>query len=217
MLYFCCLADVHPRANDAARSEGVTLYREFYEARKRCNARVAVVDTTRLEPPPEPHACDPLIRVLDVGRDSAVNLDPYLKPRTVAAGGGLVVRAGQSGVDLLLIFRRGVWDLPKGKIDAGESIEAGSVREVREEVGIDDVEVLSYAGTTRHGYERAGRYDVKDTHWYFMRTKADVFTPQREEQIERVEWKPWDEASGLLAFDTLRELVERCRLKAPRG
>lgn len=208
MLYFCCLKDV---GAELPPGGAVTLYQDLRDARKRCDGRIAVVDGRTLHPPVTDTAGRPLERVPAVPPSTTLNVDPYLKPKRVTAGGGLIVRSGPTGPELLLIFRRGVWDLPKGKIDKGESIEDGAVREVCEEVGIDDVNVIDYVATTRHGYERGGRYEVKDTHWYLMRTKATVFTPQEVEQIEKVEWRPLADVIELLEFETLRELVRDFR------
>lgn len=153
--------------------------------------------------------------VLD-GSGAVQNLDPYRPPEPVTAAGGLIVRdpgsasgAGGEEPELLLIFRRGAWDLPKGKLDPGESVGECAVREVREEVGIDDLTVLGPAGTTLHGYPEGDRYMVKTTHWFFMRTPERDFTPEEREGIEEVRWVPWAEAEAMLGYDTLRDLVAR--------
>jgi 8-oxo-dGTP pyrophosphatase MutT (NUDIX family) len=146
------------------------------------------------------------IVVLD-GDGAAANLAPYLPPAPVTAAGGLVVRHEGNGPLLLLIFRRGAWDLPKGKLDSGETVAACAVREVQEEVGIEQLSITADAGTTVHGYPEDGRYLVKTTHWYFMRTPERDFTPEEREGIEQVEWVPWDEARERLGYATLRDLL----------
>jgi 8-oxo-dGTP pyrophosphatase MutT (NUDIX family) len=125
----------------------------------------------------------------------------------VTAAGGLVVRHDGDEPLLLLIFRRGAWDLPKGKLDGGETVAECALREVREEVGIDDLAITSEAGTTLHGYPEDGRYLVKTTHWYFMRTPERDFTPEEREGIEAVAWVPWAEAQRRLGYRTLRDLL----------
>lgn len=154
-------------------------------------------------------ACADGERVLVLDGSGAVqNLDPYRPPEPVTAAGGLIVRESDEP-ELLLIFRRGAWDLPKGKLDPGESVEECAAREVREEIGIDDLTVLAPAGTTLHGYPEGERYVVKTTHWYFMRTPERDFTPEEREGIEEVRWVPWAEAQEKLGYDTLRNLVAR--------
>ena len=148
-----------------------------------------------------------------VPRAAVLNVDPdgdYWRPEPVAAGGGYVVRRAETGaVELLLIFRRGAWDLPKGKLDDGESVEQAAHREVCEEVGIKKkkLAVTADLGETVHGYvwPRREVYAVKTTRWYAMTTTARTFKPEKREGIEAVDWAPWAEASERLGFDTLRE------------
>jgi 8-oxo-dGTP pyrophosphatase MutT (NUDIX family) len=111
-------------------------------------------------------------------------------------------------VEVLLIFRRGAWDLPKGKLDPGETPEAGALREVAEEVGVglETLRLLRPLGVTVHGYPHPKRptYAVKTTHWFAMATDAAGFRPQAEEDIEAVAWAPWAAAGARLGFESLR-------------
>ena len=153
--------------------------------------------------------------VASVPREAVLNVDPdgdYWRPAPVAAGGGVVVRRGDGGgVEVLLIFRRGAWDLPKGKLDPGETVEQAARREVSEEVGVKKKELTVTAdlGETVHGYVWARRevYAVKTTRWYGMTTTASGFEPETREGIEAVAWAPWAEAGDRLGFDTLREFL----------
>ncbi|HET6568980.1 MAG TPA: NUDIX hydrolase [Rhodothermales bacterium] len=137
--------------------------------------------------------------------NAIVNLSPYRPPKPVTAAGGYVVRPGGNAPEVLVIFRRGVWDLPKGKLDRGETVEACALREVREEIGVADLHLLQPAGTTEHGYDDEDAYAVKTTHWFLMRTAETDFTPQKEEDIEQVAWMPWPEALERIGYDTLRD------------
>lgn len=142
-----------------------------------------------------------------IDRHALLNLDPYRPPKSVTAAGGIVVRRDSDAVRVVLIHRRGVWDLPKGKRDRGESIPDCAVREVKEELGIADVRIASDIGTTIHGYPDKKHYAVKTTHWFVMRTSASVFVPQAAEQIEAVRWMTLDDAIAALGFDGLRRLL----------
>lgn len=137
------------------------------------------------------------------------NLDPYRPPVPVSAAGGYVVRARGEEPEVLLIFRRGVWDLPKGKQEPEEDAESCAQREVCEEVGISAVELVRALGATQHGYPEQDQHCVKTTHWFLMRTEATDFTPQGREDIERVRWMPWQEAKQHIGYDTLRWHMER--------
>ncbi|HEX9951516.1 MAG TPA: NUDIX domain-containing protein [Rubricoccaceae bacterium] len=172
--------------------------------------RVLVLDSdalslTRAEPPAA--SVIPRAAVLNVDPD-----DDFWPPLTVDAGGGYVVRParepGPDRLDVLMIFRRGVWDLPKGKLDPGESFERAAVREVSEEVGVplESLRVVADLGATVHGYiwPRKEAFAVKTTHWYAMTTTAEAFEPEDGEGIEAVAWVPWTEAGRRVGFESLR-------------
>lgn len=108
--------------------------------------------------------------------------------KTIVAAGGLVTNASN---ELLLIYRRGVWDLPKGKLDKGESIEACAVREVEEETGLRGVLLRNLVGTTYHEYFDTWkkRDVVKETYWYAMQVQGPQrLTPQADEDITDIRW-----------------------------
>lgn len=139
-----------------------------------------------------------------------LNIDPYQEPELVEAAGGLVIRKGESEPEILLIHRRGEWDLPKGTREIGESRKACAIREVQEEVGISDLILFSEAGTTVHGYRgyRAeDSYFVKRTYWFFMTTTEKNFSPQLEEDIDEIAWVPWSKAQRIIGYPTLRRHI----------
>lgn len=137
-----------------------------------------------------------------------LNLEPYVEPKPVTAAGGFVTRRTTSDLELLLIYRRGRWDLPKGKCNAGETIASCARREVEEEVGIRDVRIIRPLGSTVHAYREGKRLRVKTTHWFEMATDAEAFTPQAEEEIKEVRWMPWADARRRIGFDTLRQHMD---------
>ncbi len=108
--------------------------------------------------------------------------------KKIIAAGGLVTNEND---ELLLIFRRGKWDLPKGKLDEGENIEECAVREVQEETGLKNVALKEFIGITNHEYfdTYIGQQVDKETHWYAMAAApGQVLVPQTEEDIEEIEW-----------------------------
>lgn len=201
-------ADLPSLCRDGIARPGgrVHLWTALAEARAGHAGPVLVVDAARLGPVPPEGAGR--VEVARVPPEAVLNGTPYLDPRPVTAAGGYVVRYDAGAVHLLLIFRRGVWDLPKGKQDAGESVEACAVREVREEVGIRALTLRRALGTTVHGYAERGAYRVKTTYWFLMETPERHFSPQAEEAIEAVSWFPWPEAKRRLGFETLRRHME---------
>ena len=146
-----------------------------------------------------------------LGNSDIVNLNPYRPPRPVQAGGGFVMRSGSTEPEILLIYRRGKWDLPKGKRDPGESIEECALREVREELGISDVDVLAPLGSTVHGYEEASVFRVKTTYWFLMQTSETHFSPEKEEDIEEVAWRPYPDALSAIGYETLHDHMKHVR------
>jgi 8-oxo-dGTP pyrophosphatase MutT (NUDIX family) len=102
-----------------------------------------------------------------------------------AAGG--VVSNPDGGI--LMIYRRGKWDLPKGKRDDGEDIEACAIREVIEETGIPELKLGDKICETYHVYAQGGVELLKTTHWYNMKAKkAFELHPQKEENILEARW-----------------------------
>lgn len=111
--------------------------------------------------------------------------------KVILAAGGVV--ENEKG-ELLLIYRKKHWDLPKGKLDEGESIEECAVREVEEETGLRNVLLGELIDTTIHHYEENGEQITKKTAWYKMKgSSMDKLTPQTEEQIEAIKWVKPDE------------------------
>ena len=105
--------------------------------------------------------------------------------KIVQAAGGVVENAeGKT----LLIFRRDFWDLPKGKIDKGETKEHAAVREVQEETGIQQIELLNPIQTTYHTFQQKEKRILKETFWYKMKTQESILIPQAEEDIEQAIW-----------------------------
>lgn len=138
----------------------------------------------------------------------------------VKAAGGIVYDVnGSSGEafqpKVLLIYRRESWDLPKGKLEEGESKSACAVREVAEEVGVAPPEIVDYLGTTYHEFERDRMRYGKTTYWYAMQINDDEkFQPQQEEGIEKVQWVPLSDAKEKVAFDNLKKLLDRFKVWA---
>src|SRR4030095_4738563 len=87
----------------------------------------------------------------------------------IRAAGGVVRKKNIHG-PVLMMFRRGRWDLPKGKIDEGEGRRAAAMREVREECGIHHLEIVNKLHNTFHLYEMKGSWVVKCTNWYLMKS-----------------------------------------------
>ena len=127
----------------------------------------------------------------------------------IIAAGGIVENPNK---EILWIFRRGFWDLPKGKLDPNETIEACALREVMEETGISNLVLGDLILTTTHRY-----HDIyfnseveKTTYWYQMSTDTlQDGIPQKEEDIEAIAWVKKADLAPYLekTYDTIREVM----------
>ena len=103
----------------------------------------------------------------------------------IEAAGGLI----KKGNEFLFIFRLGKWDLPKGKLDKGESIENAAVRECEEECAVKNLKIQNNFANTFHIYKYKKSFALKQTYWFYMTTDYDKkLIPQTEENIEEVKW-----------------------------
>jgi len=103
----------------------------------------------------------------------------------ISAAGGIVRKKNK----YLFIKRLGKWDIPKGKLEAGESSESGAIREIQEECGISEVKIERFIGTTYHTYTEKKTLILKKTDWYaFVYEGDETLVPQKEEGITKTKW-----------------------------
>lgn len=118
------------------------------------------------------------------------------KLKLYIAGGGLVYNAKN---EILFIHRNGRWDIPKGKIEKGESIEECAIREVEEETGVKGLEITKPLEITYHVFKRNGKFCLKETFWFEMRTTStDELTPQKNEGIKKAKWLNFEKSQKAL-------------------
>ena len=117
------------------------------------------------------------------------------KLKTIVAAGGIVKNNENQ---ILFIFRKGKWDLPKGKIEKNEKVDDGALREVVEETGIKKIKIDRFFDTTYHIIKTQKQYFLKETHWYKMKSNyKGQLRPQKSEGIRSVRWKKIKEAKEI--------------------
>jgi 8-oxo-dGTP pyrophosphatase MutT (NUDIX family) len=128
----------------------------------------------------------------------------------IEAAGGLVHNPGGQ---YLFIFRRGYWDLPKGKVEQGESVINAAIREIEEETGISKLNILKSIGHTYHIYEDAGVAILKKTFWFdILCTVTRTPVPQKCEEIEHAKWLDKSDIPDIImnkTYASIKEMLEQ--------
>ena len=124
----------------------------------------------------------------------------------IFASGGVVF----NNEKLLMIYRNGLWDLPKGKMELNESESKCAVREVKEECGLDSLKVIKFLKYTYHTYIENNQPILKKTSWYLMSSNSkNKLIPQISEGIFKVMWVKKSEISSKLdnSFENIKDLI----------
>ena len=148
--------------------------------------------------------------VLIVGRDLEKLRERFMSLfKLIVAGGGIVENEQR---EILLIYRKGKWDLPKGKIEKDEKKRDGAAREVEEETGVKVDLVKDKVIKTYHTYNLNHKRMLKETHWYHMLAKSDQeLIPQLEEDVEKVLWVKREEIVEYMgkSYNSIQEVMKK--------
>jgi ADP-ribose pyrophosphatase YjhB (NUDIX family) len=127
----------------------------------------------------------------------------------ITACGGVVQNDKR---ELLFIYRRSKWDLPKGKLEIGETEEYCAQREIEEETGVTGLNLKKKIGETYHTYHEFGKHFLKTTHWfYFTCSSQQKVQPQTEEDITEIKWVPTQNIREPMSntYENIREVMQR--------
>ena len=157
-----------------------------------------------------------------MARPSALSGDrPRSGAKLVVSSGGVVVRRRSGGDDVALISVGDPprWQLPKGKVDPGESVEQAALREVREEAGLDatiedHLDTIEYWFQQGRG-ERAVRFHKRVTFSLMRYRSGDVH--DHDDEVHEARWVPIDLAITLLKYPTEQRVVEAARERLAGG
>jgi len=131
----------------------------------------------------------------------------------IDAGGGVVLNEKN---EVLMIYRRGKWDLPKGKRDEGEAIDVCALREVTEETGLANLKLDEKICDTYHVYSQFGQNLLKHTTWFKMHASStEKLVPQEEENIQEARWIAPNNLEPIVSksFEAIRHVLESAGLK----
>jgi 8-oxo-dGTP pyrophosphatase MutT (NUDIX family) len=123
----------------------------------------------------------------------------------IEAAGGIVENSAN---EILFIYRLNKWDLPKGKVEIGENIQAAAIREIEEETGATNLTLQHKIGETYHTYKAFGKHFLKTTHWYYVTCiGSQQLVPQTTEDITALQWIPKQQVHEPLA-NTYQNIID---------
>ena len=155
--------------------EKETYFKNYLLATVNIKKVIRKLNTTNLEE----------VRLIHKNKDKLLKKFLNKLPNVIAGGGKVYNDKGA----VLFIYRNNKWDLPKGKVERKEAVEKAAIREVTEETGVSGLEITKPLDTTYHIFKRNGRYKIKITHWFEMKTQyTGKLQPQESEGISKVTW-----------------------------
>ncbi|MFZ1258393.1 MAG: NUDIX domain-containing protein [Candidatus Saccharimonas sp.] len=122
--------------------------------------------------------------------------------------GGVVFRHGKAGVEILLIQdAKDRWTIPKGHIEEGETAAATARREIGEEAGLHEIDMLGWLGKIHFRYRRIDKLVLMTTQIYLVRVRGDGNEIKKEEWMNGIKWFPFNEALDLIEYEDIGKLM----------
>lgn len=122
--------------------------------------------------------------------------------------GGIVFRHGEKGVEILLIQdAKDRWTIPKGHIEEGETAQQTAKREIGEEAGLKEVDVLGWLGKIHFRYRRIDKLVLMTTQIYLVRAKGDTDAIQKEEWMNGIKWFGFHDALDAIEYEDIGKLM----------
>lgn len=123
--------------------------------------------------------------------------------------GGIVFRRNKDGeVEILLIQdAKDRWTIPKGHIEEGENAQATAKREIGEEAGLKDVEMLGWLGKIHFRYRRVDKLVLMTTQIYLVKAKGDTDAIQKEDWMNGIKWFPFQDALDAIEYEDIGKLM----------
>jgi len=122
--------------------------------------------------------------------------------------GGIVFRHGEKGVEILLIQdAKDRWTIPKGHIEEGETAQQTARREIGEEAGLSQVDILGWLGKIHFRYRRIDKLVLMTTQIYLVRAKGDTNDIQKEEWMNGIKWFTFQDALDAIEYEDIGKLM----------
>jgi 8-oxo-dGTP pyrophosphatase MutT (NUDIX family) len=122
--------------------------------------------------------------------------------------GGIVFRHGEKGVEILLIQdAKDRWTIPKGHIEEGETAQQTARREIGEEAGLKEVDILGWLGKIHFRYRRIDKLVLMTTQIYLVRAKGDTNAIQKEEWMNGIQWFSFHDALDAIEYEDIGKLM----------
>ena len=127
------------------------------------------------------------------------------------SAGGVVFRAPQGEEPLFLLIRDSYrnWGFPKGHLESSEMPDAAALREVKEETGLEGLELCGEIETIDWFIRFRGKLIHKVCHFYLMKTDSELTSPQRAEGITACRWMPITLALETISYAIARSVLQR--------
>lgn len=128
--------------------------------------------------------------------------------REPTAGGIVFRRDTQGGVEILLIQdAKNRWTIPKGHIEEGETAKQTAAREIGEEAGLHDVDMLGWLGKIHFRYRRLEKLVLMTTQIYLVRVRTDGSEIKKEEWMNGIKWFKFHEALDEIEYEDIAKLM----------
>ena len=128
--------------------------------------------------------------------------------REPTAGGIVFRRDDQGGVEILLIQdAKDRWTIPKGHIEEGETAQETAKREIGEEAGLTETEILGWLGKIHFRYRRVDKLVLMTTQIYLVRALGDTDAIQKEEWMKGIKWFKFNDALDAIEYEDIGKLM----------
>jgi diadenosine hexaphosphate hydrolase (ATP-forming) len=128
--------------------------------------------------------------------------------REPTSGGIIFRRDKDGGVEILLIQDgKDRWTIPKGHIEEGETAQETTIREIGEEAGLQNVEVLGWLGKIHFRYRRIDKLVLMTTQIYLVRALGDTNAIQKEEWMNGIKWFKFYDALDAIEYEDIGKLM----------